>query len=124
MEDSLTLAFVVIVIIASLYFGQVWLAIIFGVVLIALLIYGSNGNASGPSPSDQAVRPIIVKRKYVGPESIYPKEMKIRVTSEKFGAGKPMWMLAPEKIGEGFGKLIGGLFGEKKDAKKEKENKK
>ena len=120
MEDGLTLAFAVIVIVASLYFGQVWLSIIFGVVLIALLVYGSRGGSGRSSASGPAVRPIIVKRKYVGPESIYPKEMKIRVTSEKFGAGKPGWMLGPEKIGEGFGRLIGGLFGEKKKEEKEK----
>lgn len=120
MEDSLTLAFVIIVIIAGLYFGQVWLSIIFGVVLIALLFYGSKGGGGRSAALGPAVQPIIVKRKYVGPESIYPKEMKVRVTSEKFGAGKPIWMLAPEKIGEGFGKLIGGLFGGKKEEKKEK----
>ena len=117
MEDSLTLAFVVIVIVASLYFGQIWLSIIFGVVLIALLVYGSRGNASGPSPSGPAVRPIIVKRKYVGPESIYPQEMKIRVTSEKFGTGMPWRVSSPQKFGESIGKLLGGLFGRKEEKK-------
>ena len=120
MEDSLTLAFVVIVIVASLYFGQVWLSIIFGVVLLALLVYGNRGSGRS-SASGPAVRPIIVKRKYVGPESIYPKEMKVRVTSEKFGSGMPWRVLSPQRFGESVGRLFGGLFGRKEEKKEKKD---
>ncbi len=121
MEDSMTLAFVVIAIVASIYFGQIWLAIVFGVVLIALLVYGSRGGSDRSSASGPAVRPIIVKRKYVGPESIYPKEMKIRVTSEKFGTGMPWRVSSPQKFGESIGKLLGGVFGRKEEKKDKKD---
>ncbi len=121
MEDGLTLAFVVIAIVASLYLGQVWLSIIFGVVLIALLVYGSKDGIGRLPASGPAVRPIIVKRKYVGPESIYPKEMKIRVTSEKFGTGMPWRVSSPQKFGESIGKLLSGVFGRKEEKKDKKD---
>jgi len=94
----------------GLFYNQIWLSIIFFAVLMAALLSGKEGGKS-PAPSGPAVRPIIVKRKYVGPESIYPKEMKVRVTAEDFGTPMPWRILGPQRLGEGFGKMLKKLFG-------------
>jgi len=95
----------------GIFYNQIWLSIIFFAVLMAALLSGKEGGKS-PARSDPAVRPIIVKRKYVGPESIYPKEMKVRVTSEKYGTGMPWRIGAPQTLGEGVGKILKKLFGD------------
>ena len=109
--ESLIAVLAIILIFAGLFFNQVWLSIIFFAVLMAALLSGKESGEK-PAPSGTKVRPIIVKRKYVGPESIYPKEMKVRVTAEDFGAGKPWRILGPQTLGEGVGKMLKKLFGD------------
>ena len=105
MEDIVTVVFVCIAILIGFYINQLWLSIIFAVVLLALLFTpsaeGKRAAQAGPK-----VRPVIVKRKYVGPESIYPKEMKIRITSGAYGTGTPWYVKAPKTIGSGIGGAI------------------
>ncbi len=117
--ESLIGVLAVILIFAGLFFNQIWLSIIFFAVLMAALLSGKDSGeksvATGPK-----VRPIIVKRKYVGPESIYPKQMKVRVTEEKFGTGMPWSILAPQRLGEGVGKVLRSAFKSEKKLKSEK----
>jgi len=109
MEDTLTLVFVCTVILAGFFLNQIWISLIFAIALFALLFSGAGEKTRASSPGVQ-VRPIIVKRKYVGPESIYPKEMKIQITPEEFKTGTPVSIEAPSKFGTGIGKLIKKLF--------------
>jgi hypothetical protein len=63
----------------GLYGNMTWLALIGG---ILLALYASGARRDKPLPEDPTkpkIRPIIVKRRYSGPESIYPSRMKIRV---------------------------------------------
>ena len=108
--ESLIAVLAIIGIFAGLAFNQIWLSIVFFAVLMAALLSGKeNRTQAAPGPK---VRPIIVKRKYVGPESIYPKEMKVRVTAEDFGTGMPWRVLGPQRLGEGVGKMLKKLLGD------------
>ena len=109
--EPLIAVLAVVLIFVGLVYNQIWLSIIFFAVLMAALLSGKDGGKSR-APSGPAVRPIIVKRKYVGPESIYPKEMKVRVTAEDFGASMPWRILGPQRLGEGVGKMLKKLFGD------------
>jgi hypothetical protein len=99
--DFFTLGLLMLVIVLGVYGKMLWLAIVGGIILLAYA-YGS-----AKSPQTQAVptggpkvRPIIVQRRYEGPESIYPPFMKIRVNPE-WGGGK--WW---ENAGMGIGKAL------------------
>jgi len=104
--DMLTLVFVCIVIIIGFYLNQVWLSLIFAFVLLAVLFSASKAKEPSATPAGPQVRPIIVKRKYVGPESIYPQKMKIRVTTADYGTGTPWYSTSGKKIGEAVAKSI------------------
>lgn len=117
MEDVITVMFVCAVILAGFYIGQLWISIIFAVVLLALL-FAPGSEERQAVPRGPAVRPIIVKRKYVGPESIYPKDMKIKISDKEWGSGYPWFIWAPKVLGGGFGKMFRGLFGVKKKEEK------
>ena len=109
--EPLIAVLAIVLIFVGLVYNQIWLSIVFFAVLMAVLL---SGKESGEKPvaTGPKVRPIIVKRKYVGPESIYPKEMKVRVTEEKFGAPMPWRVLGPQRLGEGVGKMLKKLFGD------------
>ena len=109
--ESIIAVLAIVLIFVGLFYNQIWLSIIFFAVLMAALLSGREGQEK-PSAPPTKVRPIIVKRKYVGPESIYPKEMKVRVTAEDFGAPMPWRILGPQRLGEGFGKMLKKLFGD------------
>ena len=102
MMDTLTVMFVSAVVVIAFLFNQMWLALVFGVVLIALLLSPEKEESPTSSPGPQ-IRPIIVKRKYVGPESIYPQKMSINITPPKPGIG------APGALGKFIGKTIKGI---------------
>jgi hypothetical protein len=110
MEDTLTLVFVCVVILIGFYLGQIWLSLIFAIILLALLFSSAKSGTAEPSAGGPAIRPIIVKRKYVGPESIYPPKMKINITKEEFGTGTPLQVSSQEEIGKSIGKVMGKLF--------------
>lgn len=107
--DSLIAVLSIVMIFVGLFSGQVWLAVVFFAILIAALI-GGGKKETKPEQVGTLVRPIVVKRKYVGPESIYPKAMKVRVTDTNFGTGKPWHVMAGIKIGEGVGKIMKTIF--------------
>jgi hypothetical protein len=107
--ESLIAVISVAAMLFGFYLGQVWLSIIFFVVLCAALL--STQKEKRVSVSDgPAIRPIIVKRHYVGPESIYPKEMKIKITPKEFGTGRPMSMMAASGFGKFIGKVVKKIF--------------
>jgi energy-coupling factor transporter transmembrane protein EcfT len=80
MEDALTFVIICAVILAGFYLRQIWISIIFALILVLVMIFGRKTPSAAPSGGGGGpkVRPIIVKRKYVGPESIYPKKMLIK----------------------------------------------
>ena len=111
--DAVTLIIVLIIIILGFYFKQLWISLIFVAVLFVLLLATRSKkapSASVPTGGGARVRPIIVKRKYTGPESIYPKKMVIKYT--------PKWPsdwreYGPEPVGKAigsFGRWLKNLF--------------
>lgn len=104
--DAVTLIVILIAILLGFYFKQIWISLIFVVILFALLLAARSKKApSAPVPrgAEVKVKPIIVKRKYTGPESIYPKKMVIKYT--------PKWPSDWREYGpEPVGKAVGGFF--------------
>lgn len=79
MENAPIFLTCLLVILAGFITGQIWLSIIFAAAVFFIIAFGSGKNEEKkpeavPTP---LVRPIIVKRKYVGPSSIYPEKMEI-----------------------------------------------
>lgn len=59
-------------------YGMLWLSVISGLILAAYVMGFRKGKRPVASGKPK-VRPIIVKRRYTGPASIYPSKMKIKV---------------------------------------------
>ena len=98
--DTLTLLLLSLIVIVGFY-TEWWVALI-GVVLLVAYIYGAREGTHAPAPAGGVkVRPIIVQRRYVGPESIYPRVMKTRI--------RPDWDTRPwfEQASGAFGRLMG-----------------
>ncbi|MFC2174429.1 hypothetical protein ACFLQ2_00980 [archaeon] len=78
--DILTLLLLASIVWVGFTYNMAWLSLISGL-LLAVYIWGVR---SEPPPAPVAsgmpkVRPIIVKRRYSGPPSIYPSTMRMRV---------------------------------------------
>ncbi len=96
----LILAFVIVL--AGAYLENLLIpAVITSVILI--VVSKDTAKKGSKKGSNVKVQPIIVKRKYEGPESIYPEEIEIVETAKP----KAGWKAA----GETTGKAVGNLFG-------------
>lgn len=77
--DSASLLFLI----AGVFFGffakMLWLSVVFFVVLV-LYVFGSKEAPSAAAvPAGPRIRPVIIRRRYMGPASIYPQKMSLRV---------------------------------------------
>lgn len=98
--DLLTLSLIVLIIIVGFY-TEWWIALI-GIVLLFAYAYGARNERRPPAPAGGIkVRPIIVQRRYAGPESIYPRLMQMRIN--------PAWDTRPwfDQAAGAFGRLMG-----------------
>jgi hypothetical protein len=104
--DPFSTMFLLIFIFVGIYFNMLWLTVIF--LIVTVLYFASAARAPKvqrvrvPVPQGPMVRPIVVKRRYVGPESIYPQKMKVRVTPPGFWTGVPWWEWAGGYFGSGL----------------------
>ena len=87
-------------------YNMLWLGIIGGV-LFVVYVMGFRQEKRPVASGGPKIRPIIVKRRYTGPASIYPSKMKIKVRPDwdtrkwwerAFGAGGSLMGL----ISQGF----------------------
>ncbi len=62
----------------GLRYSMLWLSVISGLILVAYLM-GFRKERHAVASGKPKIRPIIVKRRYTGPASIYPSKMKIKV---------------------------------------------
>lgn len=97
-------------------YNMLWLGLIGGFLLVAYLMGFRKERKAVPTGGPK-VRPIIVKRRYTGPASIYPSKMKIKVKPDwdtrdwwerAFGAGGSaagLFMQAFRPKGAGLKKL-------------------
>jgi len=99
--NSSVLLISLLAILIGFYFKQFWLSIIFIIALVLVLGLEGKPKARGTPSGGPKVQPIIVKRKYVGPESIYPEKMKIEYNPRGYN-----W----KSKTEAFGKAIGSGF--------------
>jgi hypothetical protein len=79
MENAQIFLVCLLAILAGFVTGQIWLSIIFAAAVFFIIAFGS-GKPEEKKPEAvpmPLVRPVIVKRKYVGPASIYPEKMEI-----------------------------------------------
>ncbi len=112
-EGTVILAFVLILL--GFYFQQLWVSFIFVIVILALIATTPTKKSRRQAvPRGPIVRPIIVKRRYIGPKSIYPEKMKIKISD------KPdMWW---ENAGKAPGKFFGNALRTVKNAFSDEEN--
>lgn len=101
--DVATVFFFLVVIFLGIWFKIPIISVIFAAILV---IYFVTAAREPPAPQRSAVpqgprvRPIVVKRRYVGPDSIYPAKMKIRVTEKGVWTDNPWWEVAGKAVGE------------------------
>ena len=99
--DFLTLGLLMLVVLLGIYGKMLWVAVVGGIILLAYAYGSAKSIPSRAVPTGgPKIRPIIVQRRYEGPESIYPPFMKIRV-NPKWGGGK--WF---ENAGQGIGQAL------------------
>ena len=116
--DAVSVIFFFMVIFLGFYFKMVWLSIIFVIILLVYLYgAGSMKEVRGEAvPKGPMVRPIVVKRRYVGPESIYPKKMFMWVSKPGWWTGDPWWQYAGKGVSKGLSagasKIWEGLKGD------------
>jgi len=78
--DLLTLLLLVAIIWIGLWVPNMWFISVIGGILLFTYAWGTRMDKRPPAPAGGLkVRPIVVQRKYVGPESIYPRYMQMRV---------------------------------------------
>ena len=91
----LTMLLLLAVVWIGFRYGMLWLSVIGGLILVAYVM-GFRKEKKPVASGKPKVRPIIVKRRYTGPASIYPSKMKIKVNprwdtrnwwESAFGAG-------------------------------------
>ena len=113
MEDSNVFIISLMAIIVGFFFNQIWISLIFAAVMFLVLIQGKAPEAkkSKDNVPMPLVRPIIVKRKYTGPESIYPSKMEITY-NPKYDPGD--WKGKSESVGSFIGNSWNWLTGKKK----------
>lgn len=107
--EPVTTLFLLAIAAAGFFLKQLWISAIFLIVLV-LYVYAARKPEYAPVPSasgpgEPLIRPIVVKRRYVGPESIYPDYMKIRVTKPGWWSGDPMWEISENLIGRSTGRI-------------------
>jgi hypothetical protein len=63
---------------------MLWLSFIFVIVLLAYIVIGLKPKKEVyvAVPKGPRVQPIVIRRKYIGPESIYPSKMEIYTDKE------------------------------------------
>ncbi len=98
MSNAQTYVVLLLVAVFSYLIKQAWVTVIALLMLVLILTLGKEEKKPKGS-TGPLVQPIIVKRKYVGPESIYPEKMKIYYNPK----GGEDWK---DKI-EIFGKFVG-----------------
>ena len=83
--DPMTVILLVLMIAMGVYANMIWISVIGGLLFLAY-VYGARSGDKEPVPEGEGtpkpkIRPIIVQRKYVGPPSIYPATMSMRVNN-------------------------------------------
>lgn len=78
--DVLTLLLLATIIGVGLFTPNMQFISVIGGLLLFAYVYGARNDRSPPAPAGGVkVKPIIVQRRYKGPESIYPKFMTMQV---------------------------------------------
>ncbi|MBI1973867.1 hypothetical protein HYS54_03555 [Candidatus Micrarchaeota archaeon] len=108
--DSSIILFLVLLAIGAFYIKLVWLAAILGAVALLYALSASRPKRSpvpGGGGAQVRVQPIVMQRKYAGPESIYPGLMK--VYARKTPTGTQWWEYGLEAPGRAVKSGLGWL---------------
>lgn len=104
--DVITTLLLIAIVWMGVQYEMRWLALIGGVVLFAYVL-GSREKMKPVSSGAPKIRPIIIQRKYAGPESIYPSKMKIRV-NPNWSSGS-LWEIALQAAGRAASTVVQAL---------------
>lgn len=97
-------------ILLGFFLGHIWVSLIFAAVVVAIILTTPLPKATGSEEAGPIVRPVIVQRKYVGPESIYPEKMKVKIAEPP----PNMYETGLAPVGDFMGKGLSALLGGKK----------
>ena len=109
--DALSVLVLFVVILVGFFLKQFWISVIFGVLLFLVIVFGRSpaGAGAGAARAGAAgpnVRPIIVKRRYVGEPSLFPGKMDIMLADIY---PDEWWEYGPEAVGKGVGRAGGRI---------------
>ena len=108
MENSYIFVIAMMAILGGFVTGHIWVSIIFTAAVFLIIAFsGSKPEKKPEAVPMPLVRPIIVKRKYTGPASIYPSKMQIDY-NPKNPPGK--WKGKSESVGSFIGKGLRWLI--------------
>ena len=106
--DPFTFVMLSLVIALGLYGNMMWLSVIGGLLLVGYM-FGKRTETIPVPTGGPKIKPIIIKRRYDGPPSIYPSLMKIRV-NPNWNTWK-WWENAVGAAGTGTGLGLAALRG-------------
>ena len=109
MENASLFLVCMLAILGGFITGQIWLSIIFAAAVFFIIAFGGGKSKEQKPEAVPAplVRPIIVKRKYVGPASIYPEKMEITYNPKD---APPGYKGKSKPIGKAIGSGLRWLF--------------
>ena len=108
MENSYLFMIGILAILGGFVTGQLWISIIFALAIFLIISFGDSKEMKKPEAVPMPlVRPVIVKRQYVGPKSIYPEKMQIDY-NPKNPPGK--WKGKSKTVGGAIGSGLRWLF--------------
>ena len=77
--DTSSLLFLIGGVLFGFFAKMLWLSAVFFIVLALFVLSSKEAPHAKAAPAGPKIRPVIIRRRYVGPESIYPAKMNIRM---------------------------------------------
>lgn len=102
--DTSSVLFLISGVLFGFFAKMLWLSVIFFIVL-ALFVFGAKpAPSTKAAPAGPKIRPVIIRRRYVGPESIYPQKMSMRVRAD--WKDPTVFETVTDNLGKGTGAVI------------------
>lgn len=77
-DNTVMLILACLIIVAGFYIKQFWLSIFFAFIVVAIAMVAKPAPGHAPSGAKgPLVQPIVIRRRYTGPATLYPEKMKI-----------------------------------------------
>lgn len=102
--DTSSVLFLIGGVLFGFFAKMLWLSVVFFIVL-ALFVFGAKpAPSTKAAPAGPRIRPVIIRRRYVGPESIYPAKMNIRMRPD--WKDPTIFEVSTDTLGKATGAII------------------